>query len=146
MPGFHFSLEQVLRYRQQLKEQAMLETAKAQSARDACALRAGEYAAALLEQRARLSNAAALAEQERWLVARYAASLQEDLYRAKRDLIVLEEELDRRRAELTQRSQDCKLLEKLKTRQAARHAADETQREQRNYDEIATMRFASPAV
>lgn len=146
MADFRFSLEQVLRYRQQLEEQAMLAMAKAQAARDERLRQAEEYAAALMEQQVRLSKAADLTEQERWLISGYMAGLRHDLHRAKHDLISLEEELDRARTELIQKAQERKLLDKLKAKQAARHAADENQKEQRNYDEIATLRFAAPAV
>ncbi len=146
MATFKFSLEQVLRYRQQLEERAMQELAKAQAARDARLRQAEEYAASMEAERVVLSNPAALTEQERWLHTGYLEGLRLDLDKARQDLIVLEEELDRCRADLIQRAQDRKLLEKLKTKQAARHAAEETQREQRNYDEIATLRFVAPAI
>jgi flagellar FliJ protein len=143
MAKFRFSLEQVLRYRQQLEEQAMLEFSRARAARDARRLQAGEYEARLFAQQTRLSNAASLGEQERWLISGYMAGLRQDLEQARKDLVLLEEELDRCQAELVQKAQDRKLLEKLKANQAERHLRAEAQREQRDYDEIATLRFTA---
>ncbi len=141
MAPFHFSLEQVLRYRQQLEEQAMLALAEARAARDKRRRERDECVAALAEQRVKLASAATLPAEERWLITGYIAGLTQDLEQARIDLIVLEEEMDRCRQALTQRSQDKKLLEKLKDRQAKRHAQTETYRDQKSYDDIATIRF-----
>lgn len=146
MAPFHFSLEQVLRYRQQLEEQAMLALAGAQAARDKRRRERDACAAALAQQREKLARPVSLEPQERWLIAGYITALGQDLEQAVKDLITLEEDVDRCRQNLTQRAQDKKLLEKLKTRQADRHARTENHREQKNYDDIATIRFAPPAL
>ena len=146
MAPFHFSLEQVLRYRQQLEEQAMLALAQANAARDKRLRDRDEYIATLAAQRAKLADAAAMTAEERWLTTGYITGLTQDLEQAKIDLIALEEEVDRCRQHLIQRSQDKKLLEKLKTRQATRHAQTEMQREQKSYDDIATIRFIPSAL
>lgn len=145
MSAFRFSLEQVLRYRKQLEEQAMLAFSRAVGARDKRLAEKAEYEAALGEARARLSRAADLDADERWLVSAYAAALGHDIERARKDLVALEENVDRSRADLTQKAQDRKLLEKLREKQENRHRLAENHREQQNYDDIATIRFTPPA-
>jgi flagellar FliJ protein len=146
MTKFTFPLEQVLRYRQQLEEQAMLRLSRAQSARNARRREADAYAVSLLTQQVKLSEPADLTEQERWVIGRYITALQQDLKTARNDLARLEEELDRCREELMLKARDRKLLDRLKDHQAARHMRKQAQQEQRDYDEIATLRFAVPTV
>lgn len=145
MRPFHFSLEQVLGYRKQLEEQAMLVFAQAVQARDKRLLEKLQYEAEIEKSRARLADISTLDADERWLISGYITALTHDLGRAVRDLAVLEEDVDRCRAELTQRAQDRKLLEKLKEKQAKRHTMAENYKEQQNYDDIATIRFTPPA-
>ena len=144
MSVFRFSLEQVLAYRKQLEEQAMLAFARAAEARDKRLREKESLEAAILENRANL--AVTLDGDERWLITGYIAALTQDLETAVRDLIALEEEVDRARVELTQRAQDRKLLEKLKEKQANRHRLAENHKEQQNYDDIATIRYTPKAV
>lgn len=144
MSTFRFSLEQVLVYRKQLEEQAMLFFARAVEARDARLREKAALEEAAADARAKL--VATLDADERWLISGYVTALTQDLQRAVRDLIALEEEVDRARADLTQKAQDRKLLEKLKEKQATRHRLAETHKEQQNYDDIATIRYTPTAV
>lgn len=146
MSVFRFSLEQVLRYRKQLEEQAMLVYAQAVRARDTRLREKEECEAAIARAQRKLADIAALDAGERWLVSGYAAALTSDLKRAVADLVVLEEEVDRCRDDLTRKAQERKLLEKLKEKQAARHQLAESHREQQSYDDIATIRFMPPAI
>lgn len=139
--AFRFSLEQVLRYRKQLEEEAMLALAKAQHALEECEQNIRDLQAGIVEQRTRLSNPEGLGADDRWLISGYIQGLSQDLDLALERRIVLLEEVDRCRANLVQRAQDASLLEKLKTRQAERFTKAEQLQEQKNYDEIATMRF-----
>ena len=146
MSAFRFSLEQVLRYRKQLEEQAMLVFSQAVQARDKRLAEKLQYEEDLRGAQKKLADFTALDADERWLVSGYITALKYDLERAKMDLVALEEDVDRSQADLTQKAQDRKLLEKLKEKQANRHRLAENHREQQNYDDIATIRFVPPAI
>jgi flagellar export protein FliJ len=111
MRPFHFSLEQVLGYHKQLEEQAMLVFAQAVQARDKRLRENLACEEEIEKSRRKLTDIAALDADERWLISGYIAALTHDLELAVRDLVRLEEHVDRCRAELTQRAQDKKLLE-----------------------------------
>ena len=145
MPPFVFRLEQVLAYRQQLEEQAMLALALVRARLDARRRDEENCRASLLAQREKLSRADALPAEERWLVAGYIRGLEQDLERARRDIPVLEEECDHCRTILIEKAKDRKLLEKLKEKQARHHHTAETRKEQKYNDEIATLRYAAPS-
>ncbi|CAK7031901.1 MAG: hypothetical protein DELT_02825 [Desulfovibrio sp.] len=145
MKPFHFSLEQVLGYRKQLEEQAMLVFTRAVQARDKRLREKLECEAEIEKAHARLADISALDADERWLVSGYISALTHDIQRAERDLIILEQEVDRCRTDLTQKVQDRKLLEKLKEKQAKRYTQAENHKEQQSYDDIATTRFSPPA-
>ena len=146
MSVFRFSLEQVLRYRKQLEEQAILALAQARAARDKRLREQREYAGAIAEQQDKLSRIAAMDAEERWLTAGYLAGLTHDHEQATMDLVALEEDVDRCQTHLTNKAQDRKLLEKLKEKQALRHARTEQHHEQQTFDDIATIRFTPPAI
>ena len=88
-----------------------------------------ENAAKKKENRIDLSNP----DPKRWA--------KEDLERTKKSLAQAEEEVDRCRAELVEKAQERSLLDTLKEKQAAKHAMLERQKEQREFDETATLRF-----
>lgn len=146
MSTFRFSLEQVLRYREQLEEQAMLVFSRAVRARDKRLAEKLQCEEAIREAQGKLADFAALDADGRWLVSGYVTALKHDLEQAKIDLVGLEEDVDGSRADLTRKAQDRNLLEKLKEKQAIRHRLAENHREQQNYDDIATIRFVPPAV
>lgn len=91
--------------------------------------------------RARLCRADALESAERWLLQKYVDGLREEQKRVLEDLALAEEEVDRCRGVLVQRAQERELLDKLKEKQAVRHAKEEREQEQRTYDETATLRY-----
>lgn len=146
MSVFKFSLEQVLRYRKQLEEQAMQVFAQAVQVRDNRLREKEEYEAAIAEARRKLTNPALLDADERWLITGYITALAYDIDQARIDLAALEENVSRARTDLTQKAQDKKLLERLKEKQANRHRLAENHKEQQNYDDIATIRFMPPAI
>ena len=146
MSTFRFSLEQVLRYRKQLEEQAMQVFAQAVQVRDKRLREKEGYEAEAVQAREKLANPALLDADERWLITGYVSALVYDIERARVDLLTLEENVDKARADLTQKAQEKKLLERLKEKQANRHRLAENHKEQQNYDDIATIRFMPPAV
>lgn len=141
MPRFRFRLQQVLDYREQLEEQAKLAFAHAKSAHDAQQRHVADAHAAIAEAERKLYADARLTRDELWLQRNFLCGLRADLTRAELRLRMLAQMMEQARAELVKKSQDRKLLEKLKDKQAARHAHDEILREQRTYDETATLRF-----
>ena len=145
MAPFSFRLEQVRRYRKQLEEQAMQALAQATMRRDATLARIAGLHESIAEQRARLCKAESLSAAERWLAHTYETALKADLAQAREILAEQENEVDQRRIELVQRAQDRNLLDKLKEKQAARHALEERKKEQHSYDETATLRYKPAA-
>ncbi len=146
MSAFTFSLEQVLRYRKQLEEQAMQVFAQAVQARDKRLREKEEYETAVAQARKKFADPALLDGNARWLITGYVAALTHDIERARIDLATLEENVDKARTDLTRKAQDKKLLERLKEKQANRHRLAENHKEQQSYDDIATIRFMPPAV
>jgi flagellar FliJ protein len=137
---FRFGLEKILDYRVQLEEQAKMELAKALAAH-----RAREKAAAALRQ-AMARHATALEGKKDltvadiWLWQAYGNRLRQDTAVAESALRQAAEEVSRRRAVVVARSTERKLLEKLKAKQAARHAREEGLKEQKQHDEMAVVR------
>lgn len=146
MSAFNFSLEQVLRYRRQLEEQAMQVFAQAVRRRDRSLREKEECEAVARHYREKLVDAALLDARERWLISEYVTALAFDIEKARQDLVLLEEEVDNARVDLTRKALERKLLERLKEKQATRHKKAEFLKEQQEYDDTATIRFISPAV
>ncbi|QJB55604.1 flagellar export protein FliJ [Pseudodesulfovibrio sp. zrk46] len=139
---FHFKLEKVLDYRGQLEEQAKSALAAAQAA----------YNTQLEQVRTIEANMAAhMAKQEEsqkspndmWLWRQYKEALEIDLSKAQMELNKLELNLQQKRNEAVERSKDRKLLEKLKETQAKKHHEEESAREEKENDEMATIRYES---
>ena len=145
MAAFIFRLEQVLSYRRQLEEQAMQMLAQAVMRRDATLARIAGLHEDIAEQRARLCRAERLSPGELWLARIYESALKRDLADARELLAEQEDEVDQCRTELVQKAQDRKLLDKLKEKQAARHALEERKQEQKANDETATLRYKPAA-
>ncbi len=141
MPPFRFRLEQVLDYRKQLEDQAIQALAAATAERDAAKEQAERLRAEIVEQRERIYRADSLTSAELWLAQSYESALREDLERILLKIAQLEEEVDHCRVDLVAKAQERGLLEKLKEKQAVRHAQNERIIEQRVYDETATLRF-----
>ncbi len=146
MAQFKFKLEKVLEYREQLKEQAMQALAEATSRRNAVLRHLEDLRAALAEHRLKLLKRDCAEHAERWLLGNYIKGLEADIAYAEKMLAILEEEVDKAREALIIKSQEYKLLEHLKEKQAQRHAQEENLKEQRSYDETATIRFRPQAV
>ncbi len=145
MRQFRFALDKVLDYRKQLEEQAKLELAQARQA----------YAAQVeLVQGVRKS----LAEHEKalyqeepnadtfWLWKQYKERLVEDLARAEQRMRALAQELSKKQRQAVIRSRDRKLLDKLKEKQKERHVREEERLEQKEFDEMATVRYEPPSL
>jgi flagellar FliJ protein len=137
---FRFKLDKVLDYREQLEEQAKGALARARAARDAQAEKLGDLEARLaahLETETESRKSA----NDMWLWRQYKDALSQDISIARVELNSLELKLQRSRTEAVERSRDKKLLEKLKQTQAKRHHDQENAREEKENDEMSTIRF-----
>ena len=78
---------------------------------------------------------------ERWLAENFIKGLRMDLATALTRVRHWESAAEAARRELLKRSIDKKTLEKLKAKQAEQYAQDERLREQKQFDETASLRF-----
>lgn len=137
---FRFSLQKVLEYREQLEEQAKLAFSRALSEHDLQA----EVVARLKEAMARHEArwfAEPMSAADIWLWRMYRQRLNEDIKDAEAELARLRRVMDERRNDLVEKSKDRKLLERLKSNQAMEHYRQENLKEQREFDEMATLRY-----
>lgn len=141
MAPFTFRLQQILDYRGQLEDQARMEFAKAQSDYDTQAETVSALRETLAQNEARLYETATISPSEHWLIKNYVQRLTQDLGTEENTLLQLAQNLNRKRQNLVKRSQDKKLLDKLKEKQQKRHAHEERLKEQHQFDETATIRY-----
>lgn len=78
---------------------------------------------------------------EMWLWRQYDDALQMDLSNAVSRMKQLALNLQKCRTEAVKKSKERKLLEKLKENQAKKYHEEENLKEQKEYDEMATIRF-----
>lgn len=143
---FRFNLERILDLREQLEERARMELAKAITA-----VLAQEKAVANLERELAARDAAAaqkttVTPAELWLWRTYRERLVQDIAAARGKLGQLVEARECCRRTAVTRSKDRKLLDKLKSNKAKRHAQEESLAEQKENDEMASVRYQSPVV
>lgn len=136
---FKFKLEKVLDYRGQLEEQAKSALAKAQEAFD----RQQTLVDDLTDRMAahmRKEGESMKSSNDMWLWRQYKQALEQDIQREQMRLSELELNLHRQRQIAIERSREKKLLEKLKEQQAKKYYAEESAREEKENDEMATLR------
>lgn len=143
MAAFRFSLQQVLDYREQLSEQARVELAKVTAAVISEERKVKELQEAIRTQETNLRALDLNNMGERWLLENFIKGLQEDLHISVAQLQTLQNALKEAQEKVAQLAKEHKVLEKLKSKQAERHAKNERQKEQQNYDETASIRFNS---
>ncbi|MBN2139664.1 MAG: flagellar export protein FliJ [Desulfovibrionaceae bacterium] len=149
MPGpFKFRMQKVLAYREQLEEQAKLALAQAIAAHADQEARVLDLADRL---NAHLETGPVRSDQSRadptpddiWLWRRYREALEQDLARARARLDRLALKLQKCRREAVSRSRDRELLDKLKDKQARKHHEEQRLQEQKESDEMATLRHGT---
>lgn len=143
MPRFKFKLEQVLRYREQLEDQAKMALAQCLAEYNACLEQKKSIESELetIEKKLFSGNEAfSLPEGERWLLGNYCMGLKSDLYVLAQKVNSCEIAVHQARSKLIRCSQDRQLLDKIKEKQMERHSNEEKLREQRELDEITTIR------
>ena len=141
MAVFKFRLEQVLRYRIQLEDVAKQRLAEATRVRDAIRSRIAEIDQELIVARKALHDFPTMNEGERYVAQTYEVSLRAERKTALVKLLQQDALVEDCRTELTTKAQERSLLDKLKEKQAKRHAKEELLHEQRTNDETATLRF-----
>jgi len=139
--AFHFKLQKVLDYRGQLEDQAKVALARVQQLYIEEERRRDLLKALLTEQEHRLYSDALLPAGERWLLEHFIRGLREDLQSANMRLRTLAQMVTEARKALCERARDKKVLDKLKAKQRERYEIEERSKEQRSYDETATLRF-----
>ena len=139
---FAFKLEKVLDYRGQLEEQAKAALARAQEAHDAKEAVVADMEARLAAHMGKGIESRKSAN-DMWLWRKYKEALEQDISIALMDLKSLELKLQRFRMQAVERSKDRKLLEKLKETQAKKHHEKQSAQEEKENDEMATLRYKS---
>ncbi len=137
---FQFSLQRVLEYREQLEDQARLAMSRAQQAYEIQQQEVAKLQTDLGRTHADLRNLKNPTVDEMWLYREYKERLLQDLAEATSRLEELAREVTLRRTELIECSKERKLLEKLKQTQAQDFAREQQSREQKTFDETATLR------
>ncbi|WP_147822325.1 flagellar export protein FliJ [Salidesulfovibrio onnuriiensis] len=140
MKPFRFKLEKVLDYRGQLEDQAKAALSRAKAAHDEQEALVQDIAARFEAHKAKQLEATK-SPGDMWLWRQYRNALETDLAAARVRLRELALMLHKVREEAVRRSRDRKLLEKLKENQARKHYAEENLREQKENDEMATIRY-----
>ncbi|MDR0466398.1 MAG: flagellar export protein FliJ [Deltaproteobacteria bacterium] len=139
--AFRFKLQKVLEYRGQLEDQAKVALAKVQQLHIEEERRHELLKALLTEQESKLYSDALLPMGERWLLEHFIRGVREDLQSSHMRLRSLAQMAAEALKTLRERAKDKKVLEKLKAKQRERYEIEERSKEQRGYDETATLRF-----
>lgn len=143
---FHFSLQRVLEYREQLEEQAKLALAKSQADYRGQVGVVERLRKRLEEHTASTGGQASANADSMWLWRNYRNGLVQDLGEAETVMLQLAQVLNKARREAVARSKERKLLEKLKTNQLLRHEEEQKFEEQKEFDEMATIRYGREAL
>ncbi len=138
---FHFKLEKILEYRRQVEDQAKLALAQARQLRETQAILVERLRLDLQACLSELSAKKQLSQADLWLWSSYRERLSLDKSQAETKLAKLESMIETRRQELVAKAMERKLLEKLRAKQAEKHAHDAQRKEQNEFDETATLRY-----
>jgi flagellar FliJ protein len=143
--AFRFKLQKVLDYRVQLEDQAKVALARVQQLHIEEERRNELLKDLLEEQETKLYSDALLPAGERWLLEHFIRGVRDDLQSSHMRLRTLAHMVAEALKTLRERAKDKKMLEKLRAKQRERYEIDERTKEQRSYDETATLRFQAAA-
>lgn len=141
---FHFSMQKILNYREQLEEEAKVRLATAQRMCMEEERRCQDLRTLLAEKEDQSRNIA-LSYGERWLLDNFIKGLRADMAASLLRLRSLRQATEQARLHMLERIKERKVLEKLKERQKERHDAEERDKERKTNDETATIRYIAPA-
>ena len=143
---FHFKMQKVLDYREQLEEEAKVDLAHKQKLLEEARELFERLKAELRQNEDHLFESALVPQQERWLLEQYVKGLKGDVAQAALQARMQEQLVDEARKLLAARAIERKLLDKLKERQKQQYLREEQLKEQRVNDETATLRYKAPAL
>ena len=143
---FHFKMQKVLDYREQLEEEAKVDLALKQRLLEEARALFERLKAELRQTEDRLFESALVPQAERWLLEQYVKGLRGDVANAALQARMHEQLVDEARKLLAARAIERKLLEKLKERQNLQYLREEQLKEQRVNDETATLRYKAPTL
>ena len=143
--SFHFTLERVLEYRRRMEDQAVLALSKAQAAYVAQAAKIDDLRSKLNDMAAELAACRITAAELRLWIA-YRDGLDSDLRHAEALLLQLARELSVKRQEAVRKRKERKILEELKEKKRILHVKTEDYNEQKEFDELSTIRRRPEAV
>lgn len=143
---FRFNLERILDIRTQLEERARMELGKAIAAYQAQKREVSRLENELAAREASMAQKKDPTPGDFWLWRAYRERLVDDIRVAHVRLDELAKARERCREAAVARSKDRKLLDKLKTNKAKRHALEENIAEQKENDEMASVRYQPPVV
>lgn len=139
--GFTFKMQKVLDYREQLEEEAKVHLARVQQLLLEEQRRAESIRSLLAEQEATLYDSPLNDSGQRWLLEHFIKGLRTDLSGAVLRVRSLHQTFEEARQILRHRAKERKILDKLKSRQNEHYTLEERLKEQRTYDETATLRY-----
>lgn len=141
MAGFKFALEKVLQYKEQLEKEVKSKLANLNAQKERLQERHANLKKDELFQEQKLSQTPVTEMGERWLIDNYIKALRQDIQQTQKNIAMLDRQIEQTRLELAQKAKDKKVMEKLKEKHFERYKKEEQLKEQRNLDEIASIRF-----
>ncbi len=139
-------MQKVLDYKAGLQEEAQLELARARKKYQAQIALIKSLEDELAQAREEISKKENVTQGRIWLWNRYIERLNFDQKSATRKLKELAREVSLRRQYLLEKTKDKKILEKLKVNQKIRFYHEQEKEEQKEYDEMAVVRYKPEAV
>lgn len=137
---FQFPLEHVLQHRKRLEQEARLELAAAQNAYQAEHRLVEGLRQKVREAETHLKSQGELPSDELWLWTSFRERLLQEIAGRELKLQKLATRVATCRAALVQRAKETKILERLKTKQAMEYYEQQKRQEQKELDEIASLR------
>ncbi len=134
--AFKFSLEQVLKYRAQLEQEAKIAFAQVENERMREEKRLENIILSLDREQYRLATLKPNEMEDRWIIENFIKGLRYDLVESQKFLQIWTKKAEEAREILTEKARDKKMLEKLKEKQGQRYVEDEKYKEQKFFDEI----------
>ncbi len=141
MASYHFSMEKILTYRKQLEDKAKAELGQIQANLLREQDKQARISKELRKKEESLLGILPSSKGERYLLENYVKALKVDVMEAEKEIRQLEIMLLAAKQKLTLCSKDRMVMEKLKEKNENRYKQEELQKEQREYDEIASIRY-----
>lgn len=141
MAGFKFRLEKVLLYKEQLEKEVKSKLAELNAQSKYLKERYASLRQDELFQEQKLSQTPINEMGDRWLLDNYLKALRQDIQQTQKNITMLDAQIENTRKELAEKAKERKIMEKLKEKHFEHYKKEELLKEQRNLDEIASIRF-----